>query len=210
MFKIYDISMTIQQDMQVWGNAKNNQPVFENVSNYETGEVYDSKMTLSVHTGTHVDAPLHMLEDGATIESIGLEELVGHARVLDLTAVEDAVSKADLEKFGIQKGEWILLKTRNSFNESNTFDTGFVYVNEEAARYLVEIGIRGIGVDGLGIERSQREYPTHRQLFRNNIIIVEGLRLKNVPPGTYFLVVAPLKLTGLEAAPARAVLIGGV
>ncbi|MNG35511.1 Kynurenine formamidase [compost metagenome] len=83
-------------------------------------------------------------------------------------------------------------------------------MNEEAARYLIECGVRGIGVDGLGIERSQQGYPTHRQLFRNNIIIVEGLRLKAVQPGTYFLVVAPLKLIGVEAAPARAVLIGGI
>ncbi|WP_127533364.1 cyclase family protein [Paenibacillus kobensis] len=210
MFKIYDISMTVHEGMQVWGNSPGKQPIVQNVSSFDDGGVYESQLTLNVHTGTHVDAPLHMLEDGATIESIGLEELVGQARVLDLTHVEDSVSKADLEKYGIQKGEWILLKTRNSLNESMTFDDHFVYVNEEAARYLIECGVRGIGVDGLGIERSQEGYPTHRQLFRNNIVIVEGLRLKAVQPGNYFLVVAPLKLTGVEAAPARAVLIGGI
>ncbi|PWV89359.1 kynurenine formamidase [Paenibacillus cellulosilyticus] len=210
MFKIYDISMTVHEDMQVWGNKNSKQPLVKNVSNFDDGEVYESQLTMNLHCGTHVDAPLHMLKDGATIESIGLEELVGQARVLDLTHVQDSVSRADLERFGIQKGEWILLKTRNSLNESMTFDEQFVYVNEDGARYLIECGIRGVGVDGLGIERSQQDYPTHRQLFRNNIVIVEGLRLKHIHPGNYFLVVAPLKLTGVEAAPARAILIGGI
>jgi arylformamidase len=106
----------------------------------------------------------------------------------------------------LQKGEWILVKTKNSY--SNTFESDFVFLREDGARYLVEVGVRGIGTDGLGIERSQEAYPTHRTLFRNNVIIVEGLRLKEVPPGTYFMVIAPLKLTGIEAAPARALLIG--
>lgn len=205
MFKVYDISMTIEEGMQVWGNHESKQPQINSQPTSPDG-VNESRIDMDVHCGTHVDAPLHMLEDGATIETIGLEELVGNARVLDLTHVVDSITREDLEKHGLQKGEWILVKTRNSY--SNTFESDFVFLREDGARYLVEVGVRGIGTDGLGIERSQEAYPTHRTLFRNNVIIVEGLRLKEVPPGTYFMVIAPLKLTGIEAAPARALLIG--
>jgi arylformamidase len=209
MFKIYDISMTVKADMPVWGGKEEKRPRTVNVSNHADREaVYESRLDMDLHTGTHVDAPLHMLKDGATIESIGLEELVGHARVADLTQCEDCITRADLEPLGLQRNDWVLFKTRNSLHEA--FDPGFVYLREDGARYLVELGVRGVGTDALGIERSQPEYPTHRTLFRNGVIIVEGLRLRDVPAGTYFMVVAPLKLTGLEAAPARAFLVGGM
>jgi len=207
MFRIIDISMTIQEGMQVYKNKEEKKPRIYNTSNFQTGNAHESKIDIDVHCGTHVDAPLHMLEDGASIETIGLERLVGHARVLDLTHVEEAVGREELERHSLQRGEWVLLKTRNSF--SDKFDPNFVYVREDGARYLIETGVMGVGVDGLGIERSQPEYSTHRPLFRNNVIVVEGLRLKDVSPGTYFMVVAPLKLTGIDAAPARAFLIGG-
>jgi arylformamidase len=206
MFKVYDISMTIEPSMQVYKNKEEKKPKIYNVQNFQNGRAYESRIDLDAHCGTHVDAPLHMLENGATIETIGLEELVGYARVLDLTHVQEAVTKEDLEPFGLQRGDWVLLKTRNSF--SDEFDMNFVFLREDGARYLIDLGVRGVGTDGLGIERAQPEYTTHRPLFRNNVIIVEGLRLKDVPAGTYFMVIAPLKLTGIEAAPARALLIG--
>lgn len=206
MFKLYDISMTVTEGMQVWNEMEELRPEFKNRVNHSTGETYETRISLDAHTGTHLDAPLHMLKEGATIESIPLEDLVGTARVLDLRHVEDAVTQADLEPFAIQPGEWILLQTRNSLTD--TFDQGFVFVREEAARYLAGIGIKGVGTDGLGIERSQPGFPTHRTLMRANVLILEGLRLKEVPAGTYFFVLAPLKLEGIEAAPARAFLLG--
>ena len=106
----------------------------------------------------------------------------------------------------MQPGEWVLLKTRNSLSEE--FLPDFVYLNEDGARYVKELGLRGVGTDGLGIERAQPDYATHKTLFESHILIVEGLRLKDVPAGTYFMVIAPLKLTGIEAAPARAFLLG--
>jgi len=206
LFKIYDISMTIETGMQVYKNKEEKQPKVYNVSNHETGRTHESRFDIDVHCGTHVDAPLHMLAGGETIETIGLDRLVGNARVVDLTHVKDGIGKEDLISFGLQKGDWVLLKTRNSFTEE--FDFEFVYLREDGAQYLIETGIRGVGIDSLGIERAQPEYTTHRPLLRNNIIIVEGLRLKDVAPGSYFMVVAPLKLTGIDGAPARAFLIG--
>ncbi|TVX87054.1 cyclase family protein [Paenibacillus agilis] len=206
MFKIYDISMTIDENVQVYKNKEEKKPIIRNVQNFSNAKAYESRIDIDVHCGTHVDAPLHMIENGETIETIGLDKLVGNARVVDLTHVEGGIGRKDLEPFGLQRGDWVLLKTRNSLSEE--FDFEFVYLAEDGAQYLIELGVTGVGTDGLGIERAQPEYTTHRPLFNNNVIIVEGLRLKEVEQGTYFMVIAPLKLTGIEAAPARALLIG--
>lgn len=207
--KIYDISTLIQPGMQVYKNKEEKKPVIRNMSNHDNGQaVHESRIDMDVHCGTHVDAPLHMLKDGDTIETIGLEQLVGQARVVDLTHCEEFITREDLEPLGLKRDEWVLFKTRSSFSEE--FDFNFVFLREDGARYLVELGIRGVGTDALGIERAQPEYPTHRSLFRSSIIIVEGLRLKDVAEGSYFMVIAPLKMTGIDAAPARAMLIEGM
>lgn len=206
MPRIYDISMTIEEGMQVWKNYEAKKPSIQNVQNHEQGKPHESLLTMNVHTGTHVDAPLHMLAGGATIETIPLEQLVGPARVLDLTHVKDSITKEDLVSFNIQKGERLLFKTSSSYSDEFLMD--FVFLREDGARYLADIGIAVAATDALGIERAQAEYPTHRTLMRAGVVIVEGVRLKEVAPGSYWLVIAPLKMTGIDAAPARALLIG--
>ncbi|TVX98614.1 cyclase family protein [Cohnella terricola] len=206
MPKIYDISMTIEESMQVWKSYEHKKPSITNVQNHDEGKPHESLLTLNTHTGTHVDAPLHMLAGGETIETIPLERLVGPARVLDLTHAKDFITKDDLVPFAIQKGERVILKTSSSFSEDFLLD--FVFLREDGAKYLADIGVGLVATDALGIERAQAEYPTHRTLMRNDVIIVEGLRLKDVPAGNYTLVIAPLKLTGIDGAPARAFLLG--
>lgn len=208
MFAIYDISMTIKEDMQVWKNYDHKKMTITADSSLETGTTNESRINMNVHTGTHLDAPLHILENGATIDTIPLERLVGPARVLDLTDVSPSIGAEHLRPFAIQEGEWILLKTKDSFNDSGNFDREFVYLNAEGAAYLAERKINGVAIDALGVERDQPGYPTHKTLFNANILIVEGVRLKDVPAGNYTLVVAPLKLEGIDGAPARAFLMG--
>jgi arylformamidase len=206
MPKIYDISMTVEEGMQVWKNYEQKKPKITNVQNHDEGKPHESLLSMNVHTGTHVDAPLHMLAGGATIESIPLERLVGPARVLDLSHLKGFITKEDLVPFAIQRGERLLFKTSSSFSED--FDMEFVFLREDGARYLADIGVGLVATDALGIERAQPEYPTHRTLMRKDVIIVEGLRLKDVEAGNYTLILAPLKLTGIDAAPARAFLLG--
>ncbi|MCD9023880.1 cyclase family protein [Cohnella silvisoli] len=206
MGKIFDISMTIEESMQVWKNYEHKKPKITNVQNHDEGKPHESLLTMNVHTGTHVDAPLHMLAGGATIESIPLERLVGPARVLDLTHLKGFITKEDLVPFAIQRGERLLFKTTSSLSED--FDMEFVFLRDDGAQYLADIGVGLVATDALGIERAQPEYPTHRMLMRNDVIIVEGLRLKEVNAGNYTLVIAPLKMTGIDASPARAFLIG--
>ncbi|MEX1029820.1 MAG: cyclase family protein [Paenibacillaceae bacterium] len=206
MLRMYDITMTIHPGMQVWNNDESKKPILRNESTLETATAYESRIDMNAHTGTHIDAPLHMVEGGAPIESIALERLVGPARVLDLTDVVGSIGREHLKPFGIQRNEWLLFKTKNSFSEQ--FDLQFVFLNADGAAYLRDIGINGVATDGLGIERDQPGCPTHHTFFAADILIVEGIRLKDVPAGNYTFILAPLKLEGIEAAPARAFLMG--
>lgn len=210
MYKIYDISMPIFEGMPVYKNNPAKQPKIRVVQDFDTSAARESRIDLDSHTGTHVDSPLHMVAGGATMEMLPLERWVGPCRVLDVTDVQGGIGRADLERHGILKGQFLLFKTRNSMEQRADFDPEFVFLAEDGARYLVEVGIRGVGIDGLGVERSQPGHPTHKTLFGADIVVVEGLRLTEVPVGSYFLVAAPLKLLETEAAPARALLIEGI
>ncbi|WP_316569698.1 cyclase family protein [Neobacillus sp. YIM B06451] len=203
--KIHDITAPIFEGMPVYKNKPEKQPKLETVTN---GHVTESRLSLDLHTGTHVDAPLHMINNGKTFETISIEELVRSCKVFDMTQVEDRITAGDLEGLNIEKGDFVLFKTKNSFDEEFNFD--FIFVASDAAERLAEIGVAGVGVDALGIERAQEGHPTHKALMGKDIIIIEGLRLKDVDQGEYFMVAAPLKLQGTDAAPARILLLEGI
>ncbi|KAA0546128.1 cyclase family protein [Bacillus sp. BGMRC 2118] len=203
--KMYDITTPIYVGMPVYKNKPEKQPTFDTVTN---GHVTETRISLDVHSGTHMDAPLHMMNDGATIETIDIENIIGSSKVLDLTEVEDGITKKDLEVHHIQKGDFLLFKTKNSFDEEFNFD--FIYLKEDGAQYLAELEIRGLAIDALGVERSQEGHPTHKALFSKNIVVIEGVRLKDVPAGDYYMVAAPMKLIGTDAAPTRVLLFEGM
>lgn len=198
---MYDVSIPVHHGMAVWENNSEKQPIFNRITEEH---ITETKMELNLHTGTHIDAPLHMINDGETFETIPLHDLIGSVKVFDLTHVKDGISKSDLEHLDIQSGDFVLFKTKNSFEKEFNFD--FIYLTHDGAQYLIQCGIKGVGIDTLGIERSQTGNPTHRDLFKQKIIILEGLRLKDVKPDSYFMVAAPLNLIGTEASPARVIL----
>ncbi|MBH0156050.1 MULTISPECIES: cyclase family protein [Fictibacillus] len=200
--KIFDVSLPIFEGMPVYKNKPEKQPEFNTAQN---GHVTETRISMDVHTGTHVDAPLHMVPGGDTIETLPIEKLVRKAKVIDLTSSTGFISAEDLADKDIQKDDFVLFKTKNSWDTEFNFE--FIYVNSDAAKVLAEIGVAGVGIDALGVERAQENHPTHKQLFQNNIIIIEGLQLKDVPEGEYLMVAAPLKIRGLDASPARIVLI---
>jgi arylformamidase len=162
-------------------------------------------MLIDAHCGTHLDAPLHMLDKGETIDKFDLNLGFVKCRVVDLTAVDDKISETDLKNRSIAKGDYILLKTKNSFEDF--FNPEFIYVDESGARYLKEQKIIGVGIDSVGIERSQPGHETHKILLDAGITILEGLRLKNVEEDQYSLIALPLKIRDVEASPVRAILI---
>lgn len=202
---IYDISMTIHENMQVYKNKSDKKPQFTVTRDFVDSPARESRLSMDMHTGTHLDMPLHFVPKGDTVEQLDLTRVVTACRVLDLSHIDQAIHAEDLEDFDIKSEETILLKTRNSLIE--TFDPEFVYLAEDAARFMIELGINCIGIDGLGIERAQSDYSTHKSLLGAGIIILEGLRLKDIEQGYYLLFAAPLKIAGAEAAPIRALLI---
>nr|WP_309544593.1 cyclase family protein [Xianfuyuplasma coldseepsis] len=201
---IYDVSYPIDETIQVYKNADIKKPTFTTIASHETDNYHETNVTLNLHTGTHVDYPLHMIENGATSNKENLDVLLGKCIVLDFTANKEAITKQDLQQYDINKGDFLLFKTKNSFSESFLFD--FTYLTEDGARYLQEKKIRGVGTDGLGIERAQEGHPTHKILLSNNIVIIEGLRLKDIEPGTYEMICLPLNIRNVEASLARVIL----
>jgi arylformamidase len=201
---IYDISMPITKDVQVYKNKPDKRPTIETVADHTTHSVHETSLSFNLHTGTHIDYPLHMIEGGATSDTERLETLLGEAKVFDLRDVQGGIEQSDLATFDIQNGDFVLLRTTNSDTDQFRFD--FVYLAESGARYLADHGVRGVGIDALGIERDQAGHPTHKILLSRGILILEGLRLQDVSEGTYSFVCLPLSIPGVEAAPVRAIL----
>lgn len=206
--KIYDVSMPITLDMPVYKNKPEKRPNFEVTSDHpaDGDGVRETRMCIDLHTGTHIDAPLHMMKNGRTIDTIAIEQLYRPCRVVDLSHVAGGITRQDLEPLKIATDEFLIVRTRNSTDKA--FNPEFVYVAEDGARYLADIGVAGIAVDGLGVERSQPNHQTHKLLFAADAVIIEGLQLAGVPEGRYMLVALPLRLVGLDAAPARVLLLG--
>lgn len=204
--RIIDISMAIDEDMQVYKNRESKRPRFQTASDFRSGSVYESVLSINLHTGTHIDAPKHMAPDGETMEAYDLDRFYGTARVIDLTGLKARRIEADdLKEHGIECGDIILLKTANSLCEH--FEPDFVYLTASGAQHLARIGVRAVGIDALGIERDAPGHPAHKALLNLGIPIIEGLRLGHVESGTYGFAAFPVKISGVEASPARAVLI---
>ncbi|MDE4542017.1 cyclase family protein [Thermoanaerobacterium sp. R66] len=203
--KIYDVSMNINKNMQVYKNKPEKKPELIVISDFPNDSVHESRICMDMHTGTHFDAPLHMIEGGDTIDHFDITKAVSKCKVLDFTNVDDKITADDLKEKEIVSGEFVLLKTKNSYEDS--FNFNFIFLDASGAEYLKEMKVIGVGTDGLGIERAQPNHETHKTLLSNGITILEGLRLKDVDEGEYTLIAAPLKIDGAEAAPARALLI---
>lgn len=205
--KIYDISMPIQYMMPVYNGKQEKRPVLINECNFSVGNFYESSIAMNLHTGTHIDSKLHMLPDGNCIDTFDLNRVITECKVIDLTTVSEKITCQDLMNKDISEGDFVLLKTKNSFQD--ILEKDFIYLDRSGAEFLVEKKIKGVGIDALGIERNQLDHGTHITLMKSDILILEGLRLNNmVTEGEYLLFAAPLNIVGAEAAPVRALLIG--
>jgi arylformamidase len=167
-----------------------------------------SQIEMSVHTGTHMDAPRHFLKDAATMESMPIDATVGLARVIPILD-ERVIGREELLQHDLQTGERILFKTANSDErwDTDVFDEDFIFIAKDAAEYLVECGVRTVGVDYLSVGGFRQDMvETHQTILSAGIWIIEGLDLRDVTPGLHEMVCLPLKLVGSDGAPARAAL----
>jgi len=209
--KTYDVSLTISPEMPVWPGDGG--ILIERIHKMEAGaEANVSRMAIGVHTGTHVDAPYHFLKDGGTVEGLPLKVLVGRAYVIHLRDEVDLITPEVLEAAGIPpRTRRVLIRTRNSKQwgkDYRPFLKSFVAVDPKAAEYLVKRGVKLVGVDYLSVAPFGNATPTHVTLLKAGVVIVEGLNLSQVSQGRYNFYCLPLKLTGSDGAPARAILVG--
>jgi arylformamidase len=207
---IYDISLTISPDLPVWpGDPR---PVLEQYESMDQGALYNvTRMSAGVHLGTHIDAPRHFINDGRTIEQLPLDVLTGPCYVAQLPDGVEAITAEVLERMEITaEMKRILFGTRNSHlwaRGESEFQTDFVAITEDGAEWLVERGVKLVGVDYLSVAPYSDPIPTHLVFLRAGVILVEGLNLSSVMRGFYDLYCLPLKIAGSDGAPARAILI---
>ncbi len=208
--EIIDISLTIRSGMVVWpGDPQVN---LERVSKIEEGAHANvSRLQMSVHTGTHLDAPFHFVAGAKTIETLPLDVLMGLVQVVQLADDVDLITAGVIRDAGIVPGTTrVLFKTRNSaywLKPVQTFEKDFVAVSADGAQALVSMGIRLVGIDYLSIAPFDDGVPTHQMLLSNEVVVLEGVNLNDVPAGNYSLICLPTKLGGSDGAPARALLL---
>ncbi|MFC2037938.1 cyclase family protein [Chloroflexota bacterium] len=208
--RLYDISLPISDSLVVWPGdpgIRLSQP-----SHLDRGDLYTvSRLDMGAHTGTHVDAPAHFIPGGSGVDLLDLEALVGPALVVHALEA-DALTAEVLSGLEIPPGtDRLLVRTRNSnrwARGESAFDENFVGVTQDGAHWLVARGVRLVGVDYLSVGPFADPVPTHHVLLRAGVIAVEGLDLSEISPGVYQLVCLPLKIVGVDGAPARAILMG--
>jgi arylformamidase len=200
--ELIDISVPVRPGMVTYPGDP--PVILERVRSIVDGKGHNlSRLDLGLHSGTHVDAPLHFVDGGAAAEALPLEVLIGPAHVVEIAGASAAIDAAALESLP-RAAERILLKTRNSeLWERDSFVEDYASLSADGAGLLVERGVRLVGIDYLSIG----DEAAHRTLLGAGVVAVEGLDLRGVEPGEYTLVCAPLKLVGAEGAPARVLLI---
>ena len=208
--RLYDISVGITPDLPVWPGDPSIE--IERICSIEGGgEANVSRFSASVHVGTHVDAPLHFIEGGASVDALPLEVLIGRAYVVDLPNA-DLLDETTLENAHIPpRTRRLLFKTRNSSlwaRGEKEFQTDYVGVDSSGAEWLVRKGIQLVGIDYLSIASYEKTAEPHRILLEAGMVILEGLNLSEIRRGRYMLYCFPIKIIGSDGAPARAILAG--
>lgn len=200
-----DVSMSIEPEMMVYKNKTEKKPKIITRASHKTHSHHESAIEMDLHTGTHVDMPLHMIAGGDNSDDFDVSRINGNAVVIDFSkSTLKGIGEDFLKKHSISAHEIVILKTKNSF--AQTFDFEFDFLDQTGARYLADIGVKAVAIDALGIERSQEGHPTHKILMQSGIYIIEGLVLKDIPAGHYDFMCLPLKIKGVEGLPARAFL----
>jgi len=206
--RIHDITMPLSAELPVYpGDPPAVIVPWTSIAEGDAANV--SRLTLSTHSGTHVDAPRHFSESGLTVDDMPLELLVGKALVVQISGVKE-IGRQTLERLRVKGVQRLLLKTDNArLWKEGEFSTDFAALSVEGARFLVEAGVKLVGIDYLSVESVEGNGDVHRALLDNGVWILEGANLAGVSPGEYELFCLPLKIKGGDGAPVRALLRGG-
>jgi len=206
--RIFDISVPVRSAGLVYpGNPEISIEPQQSISKGAGANV--SRVSFGSHTGTHVDAAKHFFDDGQTVDQIPLDRLIGPAILIAVDQALMSVGARDLQTHDLNGHKRVLIRTRNSgFLLDKDFHRDYTFLAPDGAEYLVELGVELVGIDYLSIEQFHSgHHRTHRTLLEKDVVIVEGLHLWGPSPGEYDLYCLPLRLEGLDGAPARAILI---
>jgi len=210
--RIYDISIPISPSMAVWPGDP---PVkISQLTSIKQGEdANTSQISMCVHTGTHIDAPKHFLQGSKSIDKLPLEKLMGEVLVMqlmnDVAVIDDKSLKNHPKLDDLLHCNKVLFKTRNSQNweiNQNKFTDKYVGLNTSAAAFLAELNLDLIGVDYLSIATFDDSEKPHKILLNKEIVLLEGINLRDVRPGIYNLFCLPLHIVDSDGAPARVIL----
>jgi arylformamidase len=202
-----DVSVTVRHGMPHWPD---NPPItLQRTMDLRRGDDCNlSHLAMGVHTGTHMDAPVHFLHGAAGLDDMPLSATIGEARVIEI-ADPHRITLDELRSHRPRRGERVLFRTTNSTRcwTKDTFVEDFVYITEPAAALLAETGVQTVGIDYLSVGGYYADGPSiHRILLEAGIWIIEGLDLSAVRAGSYELICLPVKLHDADGAPARAIL----
>jgi arylformamidase len=205
--RIYDITLPLSAQLPVYpGDFPVVIAPWTRIADGDSANV--SRLTICSHAGTHIDPPRHFNDLGIPVDEIPLERLIGKALVLEILGVPE-IGREELERLPVRGVERLLLKTGNSaLWKEREFSADFAALSPEGARYLLDAGVKLIGVDYLSVESVTGDGEVHRTLLDNGVLILEGLNLAEVPAGEYELICLPLKVKGGDGAPVRAILRG--
>jgi arylformamidase len=207
---IYDISVSLGDEAVDYpGTIPYSRELVYRIKDGQPLDV--SKLVMTAHSGTHIDTPSHSNPNGKRIDEYPLQAFILPAQVVSIKDKE-AIRPSEMENLDLKPGEALLFKTDNSISgrcASGAFSENFVYMSLEAADFCVEKRVSLVGTDYNTVDRyGDKNFPVHRKLLENGILILEGINLKEVPSGRYTLFCPPLKLKGAEGSPTRAILIG--
>ncbi len=207
--KIYDVTVPLSAELPIYeGDPKVDIETAASIAKGDPANV--SRMCFGVHSGTHVDAPNHFIEGGRRVHELELDKLIGRCRVVEIDDLVDAIEPEHLPDLaGIER---LLFKTRGSgfWNDtSGGFRTDFTYISPEAARVIADAGLKLVGIDYLSVEQfGSKDFGTHIALLEKEVVIIEGLDLREISAGDYDLYCLPLKYIGGsgDGSPARTLL----
>ena len=207
--RIYDISVALgSESIDYPGDTPYSRDLIWSIK--DSGICELSKLVMSAHSGTHIDAPSHFIPHTKSIDQYDAQDFILPAQVVEIRD-KQAISVSELENLLMENTKALLFKTENSRSgscRSGGFSEEFVYLSSEAARFCVTKGLSLVGIDYISVEQYGNEsFPTHRHLLENGLLILEGLDLGSVAPGEYTLLCFPLKIKNSEASPVRAVLL---
>jgi arylformamidase len=200
LLKIHDLTRTISQDMQVYPGDP--QPEFDPHATIKDDKVNVTRFTLGSHTGTHVDAPWHFLQEGNSIDMEPLDKFIGEAAIIDASG-KNSITAEEFSGYDIRSNDIVLIYTDTGDRRTN-----FAYLDVSAAEWIVENGVKCVGIDTASVEKyGRKDAPVHKMLLASNIGIIENLaNLEQFAGSRMFFVCLPLPLKGIDGSPARAVL----